>query len=71
MTTRWKPTHGERYWTISIEPADGYVYPARWYDEGFDNNVHAFGNCFKTREQAEMALEKIKKVLLEAHDDNN
>ena len=63
MTTRWKPTSGERYWTIS---ADGYAYPARWYGESFDNNVHAFGNCFKTREQAEDTLEKIKQVLLEA-----
>ena len=71
MSTRWKPSAGERYWTVSLEPADGYEYPARWYDEDFDKNVHAFGNCFKTREQAEVALEKIKKVLLEEHDDNN
>jgi len=71
MSTRWKPSSGERYWIVSLEPAHGYAYPARWYDEGFDKTVHAFGNCFKTREQAEMALEKIKKVLLEVRDDNN
>ena len=70
MTTRWKPTSGERYWTICIEPADGYVSPVRWYDESFDKNVHTFGNCFKTREQAEIVLERIKNVLLEAHDEN-
>ena len=66
MSTRWQPSSGDRYWTVSLEPADGYAYPARWYGESFDNNVHAFGNCFKTREQAEVVLEKIKKVLLEA-----
>ena len=71
MSTSWKPALLDRYWTISIEPADGYVYPARWWDDGFDKNVHSFGNCFQTREQAEAGLEKIKKVLLEAHDDNN
>ena len=66
MSTRWKPSSGDRYWTVSLEPAEGYAYPARWYGESFDNNVHDFGNCFKTREQAEVVLEKIKKVLLEA-----
>ena len=68
MSTRWKPSFGDRYWTVSIE---GYAHPTQWYDDGFDNNVHAFGNCFKTREQAEVALEKIKKVLLEVHDESN
>ena len=53
---------------MSIE---GYAHPTQWYDDGFDNNVHAFGNCFKTREQAEVALEKILAVLMEVHDDNN
>ena len=67
MSTRWQPYSGERYWTVS---AEGYAYPTQWYDDGFDNNVHAFGNCFKTREQAEVVLEKIKKVLLEAANDN-
>ena len=71
MTTRWKTSSGERYWTVAIEPAGGYAYPARWYDESFDKNVHAFGNCFQTMGQAEVALEKIKAVLMEAHDDNN
>lgn len=71
MSTRWKPSSGERYWTVSLESVDGYVYPARWYDEGFDKTVHAFGNCFKTIEQAEDTLEKIKNVLLEGHDDND
>ena len=70
MNTRWKPSSGERYWIVSLEPAEGYAYPARWYDEGFDNSVHAFGNCFKTREQAEVVLERIKKVLLEAQNEN-
>ena len=71
MNTRWKPSSGERYWTVSIEPAEGYVCPARWYDESFDNNVYAFGNCFETREQAEVALEKIKAVLMEGHDEDS
>ena len=70
MTTRWKPISGERYWTVLIGPADGYASPEMWADEGFDKNAHAFGNCFKTKEQAEVALEKIKKVLLEVHYDD-
>ena len=69
MTTRWKPKMGEDYWHVFIGLAYGSTCPVMWYDDDIDKNAHAFGNCFKTREQAEAALEKIKQVLLEAHNE--
>ena len=69
MTTRWKPEYANRYWYITVDEIDADVSPTIWTDETIDRRLYGYGNCFKTREQAEEALEKIKQVLLEAHDE--
>lgn len=49
----WKPKEGEEYWYID---SDSDVLNTNYYDEcGF-----SIGNCFKTQEEAEKALERLK-----------
>ena len=67
MSTRWKPEMREFYWYVY---SLGYISRDIWLDAKDDMARIESGNCFKTREQAESALERIKRVLLESHDEN-
>lgn len=49
----WKPKEGEEYWYID---SDSDVLNTNYYDEG----GFSIGNCFKTQEEAEKALERLK-----------
>lgn len=54
---KWKPAVGEKYYYInSVEKINCYDF----IDDEFDNDCVNFGNCFKTKEEAEFALYKIK-----------
>ena len=70
-TKRWKPKSGENYWYIMH---CGTVATTHWSDYcDLDAEFFAMNNCFKTKEEAEFALEKIK-VYLELKnfaDENN
>lgn len=53
----WKPKENENYYYINsvIEVFDGI-----WNSHRTDENRYQFGNCFKTKEEAEFRLEQIK-----------
>lgn len=68
--TRRKPAYGEQYWNIVLGIKGIAIDWSCSAESSIDNRLYDIGNCFKTREQAEAALERIKKVLLEAHDGN-
>ena len=54
----WKPKEGEAYYVILTRGFIDYtIYDS---DNRDDNERLSFGNCFKTREEAEHMLEKIK-----------
>lgn len=55
----WKPEVNEEYYSFY---ADGMVCVL--YNDGldFDKRTLAFGNCFKTREEAEFMAEKLKVI---------
>lgn len=56
--TRWKPELGHDYYYIS---GDGHVYDNSWDDSQFvDRGRFEIGNCFRTEEEAEKAVEKLK-----------
>lgn len=57
---RYKPGIGEIYWVVS---ANSNIVPYKWDNDSIDNNYFDFGNCFKTKEEAEAMAEKIKKLL--------
>lgn len=53
----WKPKENEAYYYISIV---GNILNTIWQNDGFDDGIYTIGNCFRTMEDAEFALEKQK-----------
>lgn len=53
----WKPEYNEFYFYISKY---GAVGNSIWENDHVDNGCYGIGNCFKTEEEAEFALEKAK-----------
>lgn len=60
LDEKWKPKEKEIYWYINL---DGHIDNDIFDNSIFDNNMYNFGNCFKTKKEAEIAAEKIKKLL--------
>lgn len=57
----FKPVGGETYWIVT---AGGRVLDKTFVpDNTFDCSNRAIGNCFKTKESAEMHKEEILKIL--------
>ena len=56
---RWKPKNGE---TIYYFDEIGQILSDR-YDDFSNSPLSDFGNCFRTREEAEAAVERVKKAL--------
>ena len=56
--TRWEPKYAEEYYYLS---GDGSVGRETFDDEfDIDNDRFEIGNCFKTKEEAEKVVEKLK-----------
>lgn len=58
---RWRAKEGEQYWFISGWYLD--VFETTDCYEIFDKRQYEFGNYFKTKEEAQAKLEKIKQIL--------
>lgn len=57
----FKPVGGETYWIVT---AGGMVLDKTFVpDNTFDCSNRAIGNCFKTKESAEMHKEKMMKIM--------
>lgn len=54
---KWKPALGEKYYYINVSRE---IYYYNFVNDRFDNDCVNSGNCFKTKEEAEFALYKIK-----------
>lgn len=65
---RWKPQVGEIYWIIELYPIQAVNLTT---NDGFDKDedLYKSGNCFKTEEEAERALEMVKETLLKCHEE--
>ena len=61
---RWKPKEGDTYWVIWT---NGDFIDFEWDDYEEDQRKYNFGNCFQTREQAEEAVRRVRKTLLDYH----
>lgn len=57
---KWKPKFDEAYWVITTS---GDVNFFIWREGSADKDLFNFGNCFKTKEEAETMAEKFKKLL--------
>lgn len=53
----WKPNYGRKYFYIND---CGAIINSKWYDDVIDTYRYEIGNCFKTKEETEFALEKVK-----------
>lgn len=56
-STRWKPEIDEEYYCLG---KDGSVAPDEWTGISIDDDRFDIGNCFKTEEEAEKAVEYLK-----------
>jgi hypothetical protein len=59
--TKWIPKPNEEYWYVNVYngSVDKMIY---WDTLESDNRMIQFGNCFPTQEEAEKALEKVKRI---------
>ena len=57
---KWKPKNNECYYRITWI---GEVVEDIWFGLRNDESGYKFGNCFRTKEEAEAARDKIKEVL--------
>lgn len=53
----WKPEYAEGYWHVC---EDGTVDHCMFSEDELDEGMLAIGNCFKTKDEAEKAVEKLK-----------
>lgn len=57
---KWEPKENDSYYYIDI---DGDIIDYIWKGDDYDVDCYNFGNCFRTREEAKVAAEKVKKLL--------
>lgn len=55
----WKPEKGEKYY---YSYSDGFIKESTWDNVNVDKNRYAIGNCFKIKEEAKFAIEKLKVI---------
>ena len=67
---RWRAKEGDRYWTLSLS---SYLVALDMQEENvtYDQEFWGLGNYFKTKEQAERAVEAIKETLRKFHEEND
>ena len=59
---RWKPQYNDTYYYISVYSIP-HVFSAHWINDLIDRDCYESNNCFKTKEEAEAKLKRIKKIL--------
>lgn len=64
----WKPVDKDCYYHISFIMTEGGVSVIEdyWLGDDIDNFFYETGNCFKTRELAEVAAEQIRQIFTNA-----
>lgn len=55
----WKPEMNEQYYLVTTF---GDISCFNWDDDSGDNDLYSIGNCYRTEEEAEFAMERMKVV---------
>lgn len=63
----WKPKKGDEYWRCSS--IRGYVSSAIWLDDVIDLCGWKSGNCFRTKEEAEIKGKEFIEALLKEYEE--
>ena len=53
----WRPNFGEKFWFLTL---NGRVQSDCWMDGGYQSDLYAIGNVFKTDEEAKFRGEQLK-----------
>jgi hypothetical protein len=61
---RWKPANRESYFLIL---GDGDIKSFQWHGTSLDQEIWNFGNCFRSRKDAERARDALKELLMNFH----
>ena len=56
----WKPEIGDKYFYVGVA---GNIICTVWNNNGFDNNIYALNNCFRTEKESEFVKEKLKIIV--------
>ena len=59
----WKPKLGDEYYAIYISFGEIELARNKWNNDSIDNRRYSNGICFKTKEEAEAAAERVKAAL--------
>src|SRR5438132_880574 len=62
--THWMPRNGQNYFLVL---GNGTVQRLQWHGTDFDQEAWSFGNCFRSRREAERAQEGIREYLANFH----
>ena len=57
--TVWKPIRGDRYFSLD---SSGISFNTRWDEDICDLNRFSLGNCFKTKDEANFAAERLRVI---------
>ena len=60
LPKRWKPEYRELYYYVN---SAGIVMNSIWFNSDGDTLLYEFGNCYRTKKEAEAARDKIKEML--------
>lgn len=60
---KWMPSDGEKYWCLTMENFGMYKEYVWGKKRVFDEWNMNFGNCFRTREEAEAKAQEIRRIL--------
>lgn len=55
----WKPKKYDEYYIIT---GYGEIHSDTWHDSNHNELVYSIGNCFRTKEEAEFAVERLKVI---------
>lgn len=61
---RWMPMYNDTYYCVNLT-SSSFVVCHAWTGDTVDYDYYNQNNCFKTKEEAEAKLKRIKEILLE------
>lgn len=65
---RWRASYGSVYYTVMQEDLSMFVVESEVDSRApYDDDLHAAGNYFETREKANKAIAAMEKLLLNSH----
>lgn len=59
---KWKPMYNDKYYCVNLASLS-FVVCHTWTGDTIDYDYYDQNNCFKTKEEAEAKLKRIKKIL--------